>query len=200
MPSEPSPRPFPSDWSSAPTYGTDPQLASDAAVPAIAELSSDARLPSDAVTTQKRLDLAATTAAKMMRAAHQAQTALNRAHLFPCTDDSGKPVPADPIAYRDGVALQILKRLARQVELLESVPLEEGETELERGVKIAAILNQMTKQQAVMEQAISKAVGISTRASQEAAKLSFQMQAHKEKMAKLEDKMTAAEVEGIADG
>lgn len=166
----------------------------------VAELSADARLPSDVTTTQKRLDLAATTAAKMMRAAHQAQSALNRAHLFPCQDEEGRPVAADPVSHRDGVALQILKRLARQVEALESVPLEEGETELERGVKIAQILNQMTKQQAVMEQSISKAVGISTRASQEAAKLSFQMQAHREKMEAQKDKLTAAEVEGIADG
>ena len=180
--------------------GVDPILAIDAADPTIAALSGDARLPQpdDGDTEQqiilKRLSLQANTSAKMMRAAHQAQTALNRAHLFEC-----EGTPADPIAKRDGVALQILKRLAAQVKRLEAVPLEEGETELEREAKIAQILGQMTKQEAVMETAIAKAVQISTKAQQEAAKLQFAMRAHKDKMDRLGGGLDAAEVDRIAD-
>lgn len=165
--------------------------------PLISDLSGDARLPAepdDQAIADKRLKLQADTAAKMMRSAHQAQKALNSARLFDCGD-----LPADPITHHDGVSLQILKRLAAQVKRLESTPLneEQGETELEREVKIAQILAMMTKQQAVMEQNINKAVGLSTRASQEAAKLQFAIRAHKEKMAKRG--LDAAEVERIAD-
>lgn len=185
-----------------PAGGVSPERLADAADPVLSDLTGDARLPQAADTAVKRMDLAANTAAKMMRAAHQAQTALNRARLFECYDDNGQIVQPDRLTSRDGVALQILKRLARQVEKLETTPLDEdqGETELERGVRIASVLSQMTKQQAVMEQSITKAVGMSTRASQEAAKLSFQMQAHRDKMALAEGGMSAAEVERIADG
>lgn len=168
--------------------------------PAISAITGDARLPvvdpedDEQETILKRLALQANTSAKMMRAAHHAQTALNRSRLFEC-----EGVPADPITSRDGVALQILKRLAAQVRKLESVPLEEGETELEREAKIAQILGQMTKQEAVMEAAIAKAVQISTRAQQEAAKLQFAMRAHKDKMDRLGGGLDAAEVERIAD-
>ena len=168
--------------------------------PLVAELSGDARPPAepdDQDLAEKRLKLAANTAAKMMRAAHQAQTALNRARLFDCGD-----LPAEPISHRDGVALQILKRLAAQVKKLEDTPLdaEQGETELEREVKIAQILAMMTKQQSVMEQNINKAVGLSTRASQEAAKLQFAMKAHRDKMELLRDDVSAVDVDRIADG
>lgn len=165
--------------------------------PVVADLSGDARLPAepdDGALIEKRLKLQANTAAKMMRAAHQAQSALNRSRLFEC-----EGLPADPITSRDGVALQILKRLAAQVKRLESVPLEEGETELEREAKIAQILGQMTKQEAVMEQAIAKAVQISTKAQQEAAKLQFAMKAHKDKMDRLGGGLDPAEVDRIAD-
>lgn len=167
--------------------------------PAIAELTGDARLPAEAddqEVADKRLKLAANTAAKMMRAAHHAQAALNRSRLFEC-----EGLPADPITKRDGVALQILKRLAAQVRKLEESPLDEdqGETELERQVKIAQILTMMTKQQAVMEQNINKAVGLSTRASQEAAKLQLAMKVHKDKMDLAKGGLDAAEVERIAD-
>jgi len=168
--------------------------------PVVAELSGDARLPSDLTSAQKRLDLAANTAAKMMRAAHQAQTALNKVHLFDCRDADGTTVRADPLSARDGVALQVLKRLARAVERLELCPLEEGETELDRAAKVTAALSQMTKHQAVMEQSIAKAVGMSTRASQEAAKLQFAMRAHEDKMALAKDgAMTAIDIEKIAN-
>lgn len=165
--------------------------------PVIADLSGDARLPAepdDEALIEKRLKLQASTAAKMMRAAHQAQQALNRSRLF-----GADGLPADPISSRDGVALQILKRLAMQVKRLEEAPLDEGETELEREIKIAQVLNQMTKQEAVMEAAIAKAVGLSTRAQQEAAKLQFQMRAHRDKMDIARGGMDAAEVERIAD-
>jgi hypothetical protein len=181
------------------SHGLDPALAEDAKDPTLSQLSGDSRLPADPDDqdlADKRLKLAANTAAKMMRAAHQAQSALNRSRLFGC--DS---LPADPITHRDGVALQILKRLAAQVRKLEDAPLDEeqGETELERQVKIAQILAMMTKQQAVMEQNINKAVGLSTRASQEAAKLQFAMRAHKDKMELARGGLDAAEVERIAD-
>lgn len=167
--------------------------------PIAADLSGDSRLPAepdDQHLTDKRLKLAATTAAKMMRSAYQAQTALNKARLFGCDN-----LPADPITARDGVSLQILKRLAAQVRKLEDTPLDvdQGETELEREVKIAQILAMMTKQQAVMEQNINKAVGLSTRACQEAAKLDFAKQSHKDKMELAKGGLDAAEVERIAN-
>lgn len=171
--------------------------------PLISQLSTDARLPSepdDQDLIEKRLALQANTSAKFMRAAHQAQHALLRTKLFPCMDANGKTVPADPITSRDPVPLQILKRLAKQVQELEGTPLEEGETELERGVKIAQVLSLMSKQEAIMEQNINKAVGLGTRANQEAAKLQFAMRAHKEKMDLAKGGLDAAEVERIADG
>jgi len=177
--------------------GNDPERSADMKDPTIASLTGDARLPSepdDNALIEKRLKLQANTAAKMMRAAHQAQAALNKARLFEC-----EGVSPDPITSRDGVALQILKRLAQQVKRLESTPLEEGETELEREVKIAQVLNQMTKQEAVMEAAVAKAVQISTKAQQEAAKLQFQMKAHKDKMEAMKDDLTAADIERIAN-
>lgn len=169
--------------------------------PIISDLDNDARLPQETQDVlEKRLELAATTAAKMMRAAHHGQSALNRARLFPCEDKDGKEIAPDPITYRDGTSIQILKKLAKQVKLLEETELGEDETELERNVKIANILSQMTKQQATMEQNIAKAVGLSTKAQQEAAKLQFAMQAHRDKMELVKDKdMTAAEIERIAD-
>lgn len=184
-----------------PAGGISPELQTDARDPVISELTGDARLPQVTEDVfQRRQELAATTAAKMMRAAHQAQTALNRSHLFACDGADGKPVLPDPITFRDGVAIQILKRLAAQVRKLEDVPLGDDETELDREVKIAHILSQMTKQQAAMEQAVSKAVGCSTKAIQEAAKLQFAMKRHQDKMALAADRaMDAAEVEKIAD-
>ena len=164
----------------------------------ISELSTDTRLPQEANTAQKRLDVAATTAAKMMRAAYHAQNALNKVQLF-----NWDGITADKITSRDGVALQILKRLARAVEDLQNTPLDEdqGETELDRAAKVTAALSQMTKHQAMMEQSISKAVGLSTRASQEAAKLQHQINAHRDKMSLLKDKdVTAIDIERIADG
>ena len=164
--------------------------------PDIIALTPDARLPQepdDGELIEKRLRLQASTAAKMMRAAHQAQKALNSARLFEC-----EGTPAEPITHRDGVAIQILKRLAQQVRKLEETPLGDDESELDREVKIAQILSQMTKQQAVMEQSIAKAVGLSTKAQQEAAKLQFAMKVHKDKMAG--GGLDAAEVERIANG
>ena len=185
-----------SQWDFSQSKGVDPSLTEDARDPVLPQLTPDARLPRDADTPTKRLDLAANTAAKMMRAAHQAQKALNSARLFDCGD-----LPAEPITHRDGVSIQILKRLAAQVRKLEATPLDEeqGETELEREVKIAQILAMMTKQQSVMEQNINKAVGLSTRASQEAAKLQFAMKAHEDKMSLAKGGLDAAEVERIAD-
>lgn len=174
----------------------------------VADLSADARLPrqSDELTDeeklQERLKDTVDTAGKMMRAARQGQQALSAAVLFECVDKDGKPVRPEPISHRDGVAIQILKRLAAQVRKLEDTPLDEeqGETELDREVKIAQILTMMTKQQVAMEQSIAKAVGMSTRASQQAAELSFKIRAHQDKMSLLKDReLTAAEVEKIAD-
>ena len=172
--------------------------------PLISQLSVDARLPQEQdgdeqARIEKRLKLQADTSAKFMRAAHQAQTHLLRTRLFPCQDADGNNVPADPITSRDPVSLQILKRLAKQVQTLENTPLEEDETELERGVKIGQILSLMSKQEAIMEQNINKAVGLGTRANQEAAKLQFAMKAHKEKMEAARGGLDAAEVERIAD-
>lgn len=175
----------------------------------VADLSSDARLPrqSDELTDeqklQERLKDTVDTAGKMMRAAKHGQSALSNARLFDCLDKDGKPLPAEPISWRDGAAVQILKRLAAQVRKLELTPLDEeqGETELDREVKIAQILTMMTKQQAAMELSIAKAVGLSTKASQQAAELSFKIRAHQDKMSLLKDKeLSAAEVEKIADG
>ncbi len=191
-------KPFPENWSTAPSHGVDPQLAIDAANPDIADLTSDARLPKDIDTAEKQLAMSAHTAAKMMRAAYRAQTSLEQAHLF-----DGDGIVADKITHNDGVALQILKRLARSVEKLENTPLDkdQGETELDRAAKVTAALSQMTKHQAMMEQSISKAVGLSTRASQEAAKLQHQINAHRDKMSLLKDKdVTALDIERIADG
>jgi hypothetical protein len=50
-----------------------------------------------------------------------------------------------------------------------------------------------------MEQNINKAVGLSTRAFQEAAKLDFAKQSHKDKMELARGGLDAAEVERIAD-
>lgn len=175
----------------------------------IADLTPDARLPrqSDELTDeeklQQRLKDTVDTAGKMMRAARQGQQMLSAAVLFECVDKDGKPVKPEPISHRDGVAIQILKRLAAQVRKLEETPLDEeqGETELDREVKIAQILTMMTKQQVAMEQSIAKAVGMSTRASQQAAELSFKMRAHQDKMSLLKDKdVNAIEIERIADG
>lgn len=172
--------------------------------PAVVELSTDSRLPQTEADgqelIQERLRLTVETAAKMMRAAHQGQKALNTAILFPCQGKDG-PVPAEPISWRDGASVQILKRLAAQVQKLEDCPLGEDETELDREVKIAQILTMMTKQQATMEQAIAKAVGMSSRASQQAAELTFKMRAHQDKMRRLDEgQITAATIEAIADG
>lgn len=175
----------------------------------VADLTPDARLPrqSDELTDeeklQERLKDTVDTAGKMMRAARQGQQALSAAVLFACVDKDGKPVKPEPISHRDGVAIQILKRLAAQVRKLEETPLDEeqGETELDREVKIAQILTMMTKQQVAMEQSIAKAVGMSTRASQQAAELSFKIRAHQDKMSLLKDKeMSAIDIERIADG
>lgn len=173
--------------------------------PLISQLSTDARLPAepdDQDLIEKRLALQANTSAKFMRAAHQAQTSLLRTRLFPCQDAEGNVVPADPITSRDPVPLQILKRLAKQIKELEDTPLddEQGETELDRNVKIAQVLSLMSKQEAIMEQNINKAVGLGTRANQEAAKLQFAMRAHKDKMDRADGGLSAAEVEKIADG
>lgn len=168
-------------------------------------LTKDARLPQEdpqqdpQELIQERLKLTVDTAAKMMRAAHQGQRALNSAILFPCRDKDGHTVPPEPISWRDGASVQILKRLAAQVAKLESCPLEEGESELDREVKIAQILTMMTKQQAAMEQSIAKAVGMSSRASQQAAELTFKMRAHQDKMRLAGEDLSAADVERIAD-
>lgn len=187
-----------------PAGGIDPERIADAANPDLAELTGDARLPpepNEQGVIESRLKLQALTAAKMMRAAHQAQKALNLAKLFPCQDGDGKPVPADPLTHRDGVSLQILKRLAAQVEKLSLVDLGEDETELDREVKIAQILSLMTRQQGVMELAVAKAVQLSTKAAQEASKLQFDMKRHQDKMnLALKGPMNAADVERIADG
>ncbi len=173
--------------------------------PVALELSQDSRLPqSDAEgqdLIQERLRLTVDTAAKMMRAAHQGQRALNTAILFPCLDKEGKTIQPEPISFRDGASVQILKRLAAQVRKLEDCPLGDDETDLDREVKIAQILTMMTKQQAAMEQNIAKAVGMSSRASQQAAELTFKMRAHQDKMRRLDDsQINAATIEAIADG
>lgn len=176
--------------------------------PVAAELDADSRLPAQSESQtpdqklQERLTLTVDTAAKMMRAAKHGQTALNSAILFECRDRNGQIVQPEPITWRDGTSVQILKRLAAQVRKLEETPLDEeqGETELDRQVRIAQILTMMTKQQAAMEQSIAKAVGMSTKASQQAAELSFKMRAHADKMAVLKDREpTAIEIERIAD-
>lgn len=198
------PKPLPEVWESR---GDDPERVADSKDPLIADLTGDARLPkedadaSDLQLLQERVKLSVNTGAKMMRAAHHAQTALNQAVLFECVDDKGKVIKPDKITSKDGVALQILKRLAQEIARLESVPLEEGETELQRRSKIVAAYLAMTKQQSAMEISIAKAMDLSSRASQKAAELSFRMKAHQDKMSLLKDKdLDAVEVERIADG
>ena len=185
-------------------YDSHIEVEQDRKDPLISDLSPDARLPqlSDGEDVlDKRIALAANTAAKMMRAAHHGQTALNKVRLFPCTDNHGQEVPPDPLSWKDSVSIQILKKLAKQVEILETTPLGDNETELDRNVKVANILSLMTRQQQTMEQSVAKAVGMSTKAQQEAAKLQFQIQAHKEKMDLLKDKeLDAVTIERIANG
>ena len=171
--------------------------------PTILELTRDARLPQtqaeDQDLIEERLRLTVDTAAKMMRAAHHGQRSLSTAVLFPCVKD-GVAVPPEPISWKDGASVQILKRLAAQVQKLEDCALDEGESELDRQVKIAQILTMMTKQQAAMETAIAKAVGMSSKASQQAAELTFKMRAHQDKMRRLDDgNINAVTIEGIAD-
>jgi hypothetical protein len=137
----------------------------------------------------------------MMRAAFHGQIALNKAHLFECLAEDGSVIKPDPITWKDGVAIQILKRLAAQVKKLEEVELGDEETQLDREVKIATILSAMTKHQSIMEQQVAKAVGLSTKAQQEAAKLQHSMRMHKDKMDLLRDsEMNAVDVERIANG
>ena len=184
--------------------GIDPEYIEHSKDELRSALSGDSRIPrlsEGQSPLSQRLELSAATAAKMMRAAFHGQIALNKSHLFECLDENGNIVKADPIVAKDGVSIQILKRLAAQVKKLEDVHLDEGETELEREVKIATILSQMTKQQAVMEQMVAKAVGLSTKAQQEASKLQFGMRVHKDKMDMLRDNdMNSADVDAIADG
>lgn len=161
----------------------------------VANLTGDARLPGAVVDPEAQLRLAAKTSAKMMRAAHQGQQALNKARLFDCD-----AAPAEPISHRDGVSIQILKRLASQVKKLEGLPLGGDESELDRHTRIAQILSMMSKQQSIMEHQVAKAVEISLRAQQSSAKLMHEIKKHSDKMALAKDMdMDAADVEKIAD-
>lgn len=191
-------------WPPGPSQGTDPEIIEHQEDPLRSALSHDSRLPKlegDESPLAQRLELSASTAAKMMKAAFHGQIALNKTHLFECLDEKGQVVRPDPITWKDGVSIQILKRLAAQVKKLEEVDLGDDESPLDREVKIATILSAMTKHQAIMEQQVAKAVGLSTKAQQEASKLQHSMQVHKDKMDLLRDnEMSAADVERIANG
>ena len=177
-----------------------------AADPDLSNIGGDNRVPqlpndlSSNEKLEKRLALAGDTAAKMMRAAHHGQRALLKTVLFPCQDAEGREVPAEPLNFRDGVSIQILKKLALQVKRLEEMELEEGESDVDRQVKIANILTMMTRQQAAMEASIGKAVGMSTRAQQMAAELQFKMKRHQDQMDANRDPLDAVDVEAIAEG